>query len=460
MKIAIIGAAGVRTPLIIQTILKRQAALEIEELALMDMNAERLEVIGAITACMEKDGAMNFRITRTTDVRKALSSADFVITTFRVGGIEGRVVDERVPLKYGVLGQETTGPGGFAMGMRTIPVLLDYIRVMREVCPNAWLINFSNPSGMMTEALIRVGKWSRTIGICDAPDLIHRFAALAVGAPPEEVYLDYFGLNHLGWVRSVIHKGKDYVPQFIDMIRSAGGMPGLPFAVDLIATLGMIPNEYLYYYYHAREAVTNILSAGKTRGEQLAEENASLFSDLRQLLKDKQSAEMLACYRAYILKRGFTYMEGETSGKYEADRFDPASIQFIAEEGYANVALGVIEALIGAHPHVMILNVPNCGSIGNFAADAVVEIPVLVEHDFVRPMAVGIIPAHCLGLMQQVKAYELLTIEAATEHAYAKAVAALTVHPLVRDHATAKSILDDYIRQHGELFPVLHEGGQ
>ncbi len=168
MKLAILGAAGVRTPLVLKSIAAFRSQIGLTELALMDIDGERLDLIAALSAPLEHGNDLRFSITRTTDARAALGGADFVITTFRVGGTESRVIDERVPLNHGVLGQETTGPGGFAMAMRTIPVLFDYIQLMREVCPNAWLINFANPAGLLAEAITRVAGWRRAVGICDA----------------------------------------------------------------------------------------------------------------------------------------------------------------------------------------------------------------------------------------------------------------------------------------------------
>jgi 6-phospho-beta-glucosidase len=175
------GAAGVRTPLIVQAIQRRHAAgcLDLHELALMDIDAERLDLIGTLTAALEQSAS--FRITRTTDVTVALNSADYVITTFRVGGIESRVVDERVPLAHGLLGQETVGPGGFAMAMRTIPVLLDTVGLMRKLCPDAWLINFANPAGLLTEAIVRVAKWDEPSAFAILPAICS--AATALAAP-------------------------------------------------------------------------------------------------------------------------------------------------------------------------------------------------------------------------------------------------------------------------------------
>ncbi len=455
MKIAILGAGGVRTPLIVQAMAARQERLGLTELALMDVDGGRLELVAALTAAAEHSGQAKFKIIRTTDPRSALAGADFVITTFRVGGIAARVIDERVPLSHGVLGQETTGPGGFAMAMRTIPVLLDYLALMRELCPNAWLINFANPAGLLAEAAVTAGGWERTVGICDAPASMARVAAALLGAATDEVYLDYFGLNHLGWIRAVIYGGHDHLPQFITMIRQAGKMPGLPFDGEFLAGLGLIPNEYLFYYYHAAEAVANILRAGQTRGEQVVALNERLFADLRRLWVAEDVDEMQAIYHAYLDHRGETYMAGETGGGHTLAGLDARLIEALAGEGYAGVALDLVEGLLGVRSGQMILNVPNRGAIQGMAADEVVEIPAYVGKGLVRPLAVGAVPGHALGLMQQVKAYEQLTIAAATEGSYAKAVEALTLHPLVRDHALAKAILDEYRVRHDDLFPVL-----
>jgi 6-phospho-beta-glucosidase len=181
LKIALIGAAGVRTPLIVEAMVRRQGRLRLDELALMDIDGERLEVIGALIKPLAEVGRAEFHISRTTNARQALEGADFVITTFRVGGIASRVIDERVPLRLGMLGQETTGPGGFAMGLRSIPVLLGYIEMMQACCPQAWLINFANPAGMLAEAAVQAGGWRRTVGVCDSPSGIGRLAATAIG---------------------------------------------------------------------------------------------------------------------------------------------------------------------------------------------------------------------------------------------------------------------------------------
>ncbi len=252
MKLTIIGAAGVRTPLIIDEIINRQDRIGITELCLMDIDSERLELIAAVTAAGESSNRLRFSINRTTDAIKALSGADYVITTFRVGGIESRVIDERVPLDLGIIGQETTGPGGFAMGLRSIPVLADYARLMQQYCPDAWLINFANPSGMMTEALQNYIHFDKAIGICDGPTGVINVAAQVLGVSANEIYAEYFGLNHLGWFKSINTGQVDRQPELIQMLVSAGGVPGLDIDPGLIASLKMIPNEYLFYYYHSQ----------------------------------------------------------------------------------------------------------------------------------------------------------------------------------------------------------------
>lgn len=455
LKLAILGAAGLRTPLILQAILLRQERLNLRELALMDIDGERLELIAALTAPLEAANPPRFRIQRSTDLDAALQDADYVITTFRVGGMAARAIDERVPLNFGVLGQETTGPGGFAMALRTLPVLLRVVEKMQSLCPQAWLINFANPAGMLAEALIRVSGWQRSVGICDAPHTLRRALAALLSASPDQVFLDYFGLNHLGWIRRVIYQGEDHLPRFLELIRQLDAVPGLPFSPTLIATLGMIPNEYLYYYYHTQQAIENIGKAGLSRGEQLAAWNESLFAELSSLRAQEDYEGMQRAYQAYLQKRGQTYMVNESGQAHNLEQIDAALAEALSSEGYAGVALDLIDSLNGGPPRQMVLNLPNHGAIAGMEEADVVEIPAFVSKGVIQPLSVGSIPQHCLGLMQQVKAYERLTIEAAVEGSYAKALTALTLHPLVPGFEVAKKILDEYIVRHRDLFPPL-----
>ncbi len=460
MKIAVVGAAGVRTPLIVQSLTARQERLGLDELALMDIDAGRLELIGALCQASGQPPARRFKISPTTDAHAALDGADYVITTFRVGGIASRVIDERVPLSLHVLGQETTGPGGFAMGLRSIPVLQGYIAQMRSLCPQAWLINFANPAGMLVEAAVRLNGWRRVVGICDAPSTMSRVAAAVLHANPDHIFLDYFGLNHLGWVRSVRYQGQEYLPALIQLLRQAGALPFLPFDPDFIASLGLIPNEYLYYYYHTSVAIENILSQSHTRAEQIAALNQQLFADLQARHAAADLPGMQALHRAYLQQRGGTYMQGETGHAPGLENLDPAMAQAIEGEGYAGVALDLIEGLSGRQPRHMVLNIPNQGAIAEMAPDDVVEVPAYVNAGLVQPLAAGGLssdglPPACLDLMKRVKAYERLTIQAAQENSYARALEALCAHPLVPGEGAARSILDGYLAQHGPYFPQL-----
>ena len=436
MKVTILGAGGVRTPQMVRAFIARQHRLGLDELALMDINGGRLELIAALTAPLEHAQPLRFRLTRTTDAAAALAGADFVITTFRVGDIEGRAADERVALDHGVLGQETTGPGGFAMGMRTIPVLFSYLDLMRRVCPEAWLINFANPAGMLAEAVINHGRWPRAVGICDAPTGMQRGAAHFLGVPADEVFLEYFGLNHLGWARGVWHRGRNRLPELLDLFaRYNGPLPGYPFEPGLITALGMLPNEYLYYYYYAAESVANLQRQGRCRGEQLAALNARLFADLERARQAEDFDGMQAIMAGYFRERGETYFSAETGGRYAhevgpepapaAREQAPGAAEDQADEGYAGVALNVMEALSGRASRTLTLNVANHGALTGMGEGDVVEIPCWVSAGLVRPLALGAVPDHALGLMKQVKAYERLTVEAALTGRYAAALAAL-----------------------------------
>lgn len=455
MKITIIGGAGVRTPIIVKSILLRQETLGLDNLTLLDIDGDRLDLIGNLIAPIKESKKTKFQIDLTTDPTKALDKSDFVITTFRIGNIEHRVIDEKVALENHVLGQETTGPGGFAMAMRTIPVLVDYIHLMEKLCPDAWLLNFANPSGLLAEVILRKMGWERGVGICDGPASMQNIAASFLGISPNALYLDYFGLNHLGWIRSVLYKGKDLLPDFLGIISQNPEQFELPFSSETIKSLNMIPNEYLYYYYSSKTAVDRILKAEQTRGEQIAELNNRFFTDIKSLAKKKDPSGLEKRYIEYQKARWETYMTIETGKGTRTMDLKDTDFDKMAEQGYSGVALDIIESINQGKNKILILNVLNKGSIEGMAEDASVEIPVVVGGGFIHPLTVGKIPGHCLGLMNQVKAYERLTIEAALENSYAKALQALTIHPLIQDSNIAKNILDKYILLHGKFFPKL-----
>jgi len=463
MKLTFIGAGGVRTPLVIQSILNFQDRLPLETVCMMDIDPERLDLIKL--ACKPRLAkGTKFNIEWTTDARKAIRGADFIVTTFREGSLESRVIDEQVPLKYGVLGQETTGPGGFAMALRTIPVMLKYVEMIKELAPDAWLLNFTNPAGILTEAITRVAGFERAVGICDNPAAMLRAAAAFLKVKPENLFPEYYGLNHLGWLRAIYLNGINLIPKMIEVIKSTGAfLEHLPFSAEEIEALGTIPNEYVYFYYQPRKSVENLIKSGQSRALQILPFNQELYASLKRIRNEEDDPKKIQeIYLHYLEQRHSTYMTLETGQntttvsqkKEQMAKVDARQVMDESAEGYSAVALNVIEALTG-DPKVMILNVPNRGALPGMAEDDVIETTCLVGNGVVRPFAMGSLPDADLGLMKSVKAYERLTIQAAVENSYSLALKALTLHPLVPGYEIAKSILNDYLAQHGDYFPKL-----
>jgi 6-phospho-beta-glucosidase len=332
---------------------------------------------------------------------------------------------------------------------------MEYTEQVRALAPNAWIINFTNPAGLITEAIINRAGFERTIGICDNPPTMHRAIAAFLHAQPDEVFLEYFGLNHLGWVQAVHYRGRDVLPTLIAGLKDLEQeMHGLPFDPGFIEALGMLPNEYLYFYYRNREAVEHILQAGQSRAQQIAPLNQRLFEKLQHIHRAGGSVtEMEAAYREYLHGRHVTYMSIETGSKAHEGLAEMELGE--AAEGYAGVALEVIGCLSGGEVGVLVTNVPNRGAIVGMEEGDVVEVPCYLARGLVRPIAIGSVPDHALGLMKRVKEYERLTVEATVTGSYGTALKALALHPLVPSYSVARQILDDYIEQHGDLFPRL-----
>jgi len=458
MKLTFIGAGGVRTPLVIQSILNSQDRIPLDNVCMMDIDPDRLDLIRMANRS-QLEQVKKFKIDWTTDAREAISGANFIVTTFREGSLDSRVIDEQVPLKYGVLGQETTGPGGFAMALRTIPAILNYVKLIKKLAPDAWLLNFTNPAGIITETITRIAGFTRSVGICDNPPAMVRAAAALLSANADDFFPEYYGINHLGWMRALYLDGVDMIPEIIQTIKETGGvLEHFPFDIEAVEKLGRIPNEYNYFYSEPRKTVENLLKAGKSRAQQILPFVQELYTSLRRIRDEGQDpGKIQSAYLHYLAQRDGTYMTLETGSQTHHLVKQDGNVEKALDhsaEGYSAVALAVIEALT-ANPKVMILNVPNRSALPGMAADAVVETTCMVSNGIVRPFAMGKIPAEDLGLLQSVKAYERLTIEAAVETSYEKALEALWVHPLVPGYDIARNILDDYLAQHGDYFPKL-----
>jgi 6-phospho-beta-glucosidase len=448
---------------VLQSILHYQDRLPLRQVCMMDVDAERLDLMRLASRSRLEAGPTSFEITWTTDAREAIAGSDFIVTTFRAGLMQSRVVDEQVPLKYGVIGQETTGPGGFAMAMRTIPILLDYVQQVRELAPGAWLLNFTNPAGIVTEAVTRVAGYERAVGICDNPSAMVRAVADHLQVAPDRLYPEYYGLNHLGWLKAVYLDGVDQMPAVLRAVSEGQGrLPHLPFDRRLVASLAALPNEYLYFYYSPRQSVENLLRAGQSRAQQILPFNQELYNGLRRIRDEEADpAQIDQVYARYLQQRGGTYMTLETGEEAHVEEVtDSAAKLTSSAEGYSAVALELITALTGSTSAVApagtpILNVPNRGALQGMADDDVVEVTCYAGKGVIRPIALGPLPDHALGLMKSVKAYERLTIQAAVERSYAAALQALALHPLVPSIEIAQSILDDYVAGHAGRFPAL-----
>lgn len=278
MKLAIIGGGGFRVPQVFEAVSADHAPVRIDELSLYDVSESRLQTIGAILTSLAREKRHVPTITLTTDLEEALRGADFVFSAVRIGGTRGRILDEKTALDLGVLGQETVGPGGLAYALRTVPFMTRLAETIRDVAPDAWVINFTNPAGIVTEAMQRV-LGDRVVGICDTPIGLIRRAATAVSGTADRVDFDYVGLNHLGWLRSMTAGGEDLLPKLLDSDESLESIEEARLmGFDWVRALGALPNEYLYYYYFTREATERIRSAPSTRGEFLDRQQSAFYA--------------------------------------------------------------------------------------------------------------------------------------------------------------------------------------
>ncbi|MFF2482814.1 hypothetical protein [Paenibacillus sp. NPDC058071] len=455
MKLAILGGAGMRTALLVNGLIRHSEELHFDEVALFDNDEQRLSIMGGLSKYVAETKGAAFKVTFTTDIREAVRGADFIFSAVRVGQEESRVHDERVALKHGVLGQETTGPGGFAMALRTIPVMLEYTKIINEVAPNAWLLNFSNPSGLLAQAMNNYGH-CKVIGICDAHAGMKNALSKFLQVHHSRLQVDYYGLNHLGWIPKVYLDGVDQMPALLDRFEELAKSAHVFsfFEPELIRNIGMLPNEYLYYFYYHDQSVNHILKTNETRGEQIVQLNRPLLERIAPLVREGKLAEAWKDYNETLDKRSSTYMSKETSGQLHNihENEAPAHSQF-EEEGYEGLAINVIKGIHLNKQQVLTLNVPNRGTIHGLKDDDVVEVPCLVNQNGPTPLTVGEVSDLAMSLIQPIKTYERLTVEAAVKGDYQAALNALTVHPMVPSFTVAKSILDEYLQVHKPYLP-------
>ncbi|MFI9004148.1 6-phospho-beta-glucosidase [Streptomyces sp. NPDC053541] len=442
MKLTILGGGGFRVPLVYGALLGDHAEGRVTHVTLFDLDAGRLSAIARVLGEQGEGVPDAPVVSATTDLDEALRGADFVFSAIRVGGLAGRAADERIALAEGVLGQETVGAGGIAYGLRTLPVVTHIARRIAELAPDAWVINFTNPAGMVTEAMSRI-LGDRVLGICDSPVGLGRRVARVLGAQPDEAWIDYVGLNHLGWLRGLKVGGHDILPRLFEDEALLGSFEeGRLFGPAWLRSLGAVPNEYLHYYYFNREAVRAYREAEKTRGAYLLDQQAGFYEEM-----GKPDTPPLATWHRVLADREATYMahNREAAGVGERDEAD------LESGGYEKVALALMRAIARNERATLILNVRNRQTLSVLDADAVIEVPCFVDAAGAHPVSVDPLPYHAVGLVTAVKAVEREALAAAESGSRATAVKAFALHPLVDSVAVARRLVDGYTAEHAGL---------
>ncbi|QEE28296.1 6-phospho-beta-glucosidase [Terriglobus albidus] len=440
-KIAFLGGGGVRTPLVVFGINESAQTLNAEELMLYDVDRHRAEMIARLgrEVVRRESGALKISVAKSPE--EAVDGASFVLNSVRVGGIGSRANDERAAMQCGYPGQETTGPGGVAMGQRTIPVAIEQARLVERLAPSAWIINFTNPAGLITQAIAHHSD-ARVIGICDTPtELLHRIQT-ALQAPTKDVVCEYVGLNHLGWVRRVTLRGEDVTSRILQDDAILSQLYSAPlFDHELIRAIGLIPTEYLFFYYSRRRALENQRKQGATRGEQIAAMNEPLMQRLIELLTAGEDAAALQAYVDYLNLRSGSYMKLEGEGKSAFDEATPQEDPFRAASGYHRIALQVMNALSSETPESVIVNLRNGNTIPEIAPGDIIEAATQISRTQLAPIPVGPLPEAVRGLVLAVKAYERAAIAAAVSGSERDLRKAMLLYPSIGEWEPSEELL-------------------
>lgn len=409
MKVAVIGGGSTYTPELIEGLALWQLRGGPTQVSLHDIDSTRLALVAGFSARMAAALNSGLEVEAQPDFDAAVKGADLVVFQIRVGGQQARHEDIRMGLDRGLIGQETTGVGGFAKALRTIPVVLDMARRVREANPRAWIINFTNPSGIITEAICRFAT-TRCIGLCNVPTEFQMDVARHLRVAAEDVVLDWIGLNHLGWVRRILVRGQDMLPHLLESFDSEHGpknIPDLDYPRGFLRALGMIPSSYCRYYYMPDHMLAELRRKPRTRAEEVME------------IEDK------------LLK-------------YYADPASMVKPMLLSERGgawYSRIAVEVMAALGSTEPRRLIVNTLNRTAIEELPGDASIEIPCMISSADVVPLPAGEMDERIMGLIRQVKSYERLTVQAAVTRDSDLALMALVANPLVPSVSLATDVL-------------------
>lgn len=444
-KVALIGGGGVRTPLVIFGVNESRRHLGIDEMVLYDPDTERAAMMCRLgNAVIAREGG-DLKLRVAARAEDAIDGSSFVLTAIRAGGMQAREADERIAIEHGYPGQETTGPGGFAMGLRNAAAAIGYGRLVVRLAPKAWMINFTNPAGMITQAVSHHTA-ARVIGICDTPtELFHRIA-LVLGAGLDEVRCDYVGLNHLGWVRRVMLRGEDVMSRLLsddELLRRL--YQADLFDAEMLRSLKLLPTEYLYFYYSRRRALANQAAAHTTRGAELRSLNEELYQRLATAFSLGDEERALRVYVDYLNQRSGSYMQLETRAGTAFDKTTALTDDpFRVATGYHRIALDVMNGLRSEEPRRVVVNVRNHGAISDLEYEDVVETPCSISRQGVFPESAGRLPEEVRGLVTAVKAYERAAIEAAVSGSLECARKALLLYPAVGEWEPSAGMLHDF----------------
>jgi 6-phospho-beta-glucosidase len=420
LKITIIGAGSTYTPELMEGIIQRITVLPVTEIALMDIHHRKLEIVGNLCERMIEKAGLKIKLVFTLNLEEALDGADFVLAQIRVGQLACRVLDEKIPLKYGLIGQETTGIGGFFKALRTIPAIFEIAKHMEQSCPDAWLINFSNPSGILAQALQNYTK-IKTIGLCNAP--INMISGVEQALDLEDLDIQYVGLNHLSFITGIKKGEEDLLKEALLQGVNGKGMKNIPlqgFSSELIQTIGAIPSSYLEYFYYRDDKLKHLMEEDKCRGEEcmeIEERLLALYQDLSLMEKPKE-----------LEKRGGAR--------------------------YSEAAISLVDAIYNDKQEIHIVNILNENALEFMAPDDSVEISAMVGKDGVKPIPIrGFKNQHVIEIMQTVKAYERHTVLAAINGDDSEAMKALLIHPLIGDYHKAKLCYEEMKQAHKAYLP-------
>lgn len=430
LKIAAIGGGSSYTPELIEGFINRYDELKVSEIWLVDIEEgkEKLDIVGNLAKRMVKKAGLPIEIYLTLDRKAALEGADFVLTQFRVGLLDARAKDERIPLKYGVIGQETNGPGGLFKGLRTIPVLLDICKEMDELCPDAWLINFTNPVGMVMEALLRYSHRDKIVGLCNLPITMERSVSELFNVDPSRVRIDFAGLNHMVYGLDVYLDGVSVKDQVIKMLAereensTVKNIHGFAWEPEFLRALNVLPCSYHNYYYKTQEMFERMKEEAETVGTR-AEVVKKIEKELFELYKDPN----LDVKPPQLEKRGGAY--------------------------YSEAAVRLIASLYNDKRDIQVVNTRNNGAIASIPDDSAVEVSCIITKDGPKPIAMGDLPVAVRGLVQQIKSFERVAAEAAVTGNRELAILALTINPLVASDTKAKQIVDEMLEAHKKYLP-------